>query len=134
MTRNLAPYSIASMPLGKNVSKNISELYADNKKKGKERGAGPLKDFAMMELMDQKQKNGEPVSVDDFYQLKRELSTDEQDEWIQRAGPVIQEQIGALIPQLEKMSRVELMTVVPQIVNPIKRAALYQLLLEKKGK
>jgi len=27
------------MPLGKNVSKNISELYADNKKKGKERGA-----------------------------------------------------------------------------------------------
>ena len=24
MTRNLAPYSIASMPLGKNVSKNIS--------------------------------------------------------------------------------------------------------------
>ena len=40
MTRNLAPYSIASMPLGKNVSANISELYADNKKKGKERGAG----------------------------------------------------------------------------------------------
>lgn len=28
------------MPLGKNVSKNIRELYADNKKKGKERGAG----------------------------------------------------------------------------------------------
>jgi hypothetical protein len=28
------------MPLGKNVSANISELYADNKKKGKERGAG----------------------------------------------------------------------------------------------
>jgi hypothetical protein len=27
------------MPLGKNVSKNISELYADNKKKGKARGA-----------------------------------------------------------------------------------------------
>jgi hypothetical protein len=27
------------MPLGKNVSANISELYADNKKKGKERGA-----------------------------------------------------------------------------------------------
>jgi len=33
-------YSIASMPLGKNVSANISELYADNKKKGKARGAG----------------------------------------------------------------------------------------------
>jgi len=28
------------MPLGKNVSANISELYADNKKKGKNRGAG----------------------------------------------------------------------------------------------
>ncbi len=28
------------MPLGKNVSKNIKELIADNKKKGKERGAG----------------------------------------------------------------------------------------------
>jgi hypothetical protein len=27
------------MPLGKNVSANISELYADNKKKGKARGA-----------------------------------------------------------------------------------------------
>ena len=27
------------MPLGKNVSKNIRELYKDNKKKGKERGA-----------------------------------------------------------------------------------------------
>lgn len=27
------------MPLGKNVSKNIKELYADNKKKGKAKGA-----------------------------------------------------------------------------------------------
>ena len=27
------------MPLGKNVSKNISELYKDNKKSGKARGA-----------------------------------------------------------------------------------------------
>ena len=27
------------MPLGKNVSKNIEELYADNKKSGKARGA-----------------------------------------------------------------------------------------------
>ena len=32
-------YKENNMPLGKNVSKNISELYADNKKKGKERGA-----------------------------------------------------------------------------------------------
>jgi len=28
------------MPLGKNVSKNISELTKDNKKKGKAKGAG----------------------------------------------------------------------------------------------
>lgn len=28
------------MPLGKNVSANIRELYADNKKQGKARGAG----------------------------------------------------------------------------------------------
>lgn len=27
------------MPLGKDVSANIREMYADNKKKGKERGA-----------------------------------------------------------------------------------------------
>jgi hypothetical protein len=27
------------MPLGKNVSKNIKELYKDNKKKGKTKGA-----------------------------------------------------------------------------------------------
>lgn len=27
------------MPIGKNVSKNIRELIADNKKKGKEKGA-----------------------------------------------------------------------------------------------
>lgn len=31
------------MPLGKNVSKNIRELVADNMKKGKERGAGGKK-------------------------------------------------------------------------------------------
>jgi hypothetical protein len=28
------------MPLGKSVSKNFRELYADNKKKGKAKGAG----------------------------------------------------------------------------------------------
>lgn len=31
------------MPLTKNVSKNIKELYADNKKKGKKRGANGKK-------------------------------------------------------------------------------------------
>lgn len=30
---------IRDMPLGKNVSKNIKELYKDNKKKGKTKGA-----------------------------------------------------------------------------------------------
>lgn len=28
------------MPLGRNITKNIKELYADNKKSGKARGAG----------------------------------------------------------------------------------------------
>jgi len=31
--------NIYNMPLTKNVSKNISELYKDNMKKGKEKGA-----------------------------------------------------------------------------------------------
>lgn len=34
---------ITSMPLTKNVAKNIRELVADNKKKGKARGAGGKK-------------------------------------------------------------------------------------------
>lgn len=33
----------AGMPLGRSVSKNIRELVADNKKKGKARGAGGKK-------------------------------------------------------------------------------------------
>lgn len=33
------PDQLLNMPLGKNVSKNIAELYKDNKKKGKARGA-----------------------------------------------------------------------------------------------
>jgi len=33
------PDILIKMPLGKNVSKNIAELYKDNKKKGKARGA-----------------------------------------------------------------------------------------------
>lgn len=94
-------------------------------------GAGPLKDFAMMELMKDKQSKGEPVSIDDFYRLKRELTTEEQYEWLGRAGPIIQEQLASIIPDLEKMSRVEFATIVPQIVNPIKKAILYQVLLEK---
>jgi len=93
--------------------------------------AGTLKDFAMQELVAQKQANKEPITYDDFYQLKRELTNDEKYEWMQRAGPLIQQQLGARIPQLEKMTRAEFMTVVPMIVNPIKKAVLYQVLLEK---
>ena len=93
--------------------------------------AGTLKDFAMQELISQKEANKEPITYDDFYQLKRELTTDERYEWMKRSGPIIQQQLGALIPQLENMSRSEFMTVVPQIVNPIKKAILYQVLLEK---
>lgn len=33
------PDELIKMPLGKNISKNIEELYKDNKKKGKARGA-----------------------------------------------------------------------------------------------
>ena len=40
LTIERSPSKLKVMPLGKNVSANISELYADNKKKGKERGAG----------------------------------------------------------------------------------------------
>jgi hypothetical protein len=94
-------------------------------------GAGPLKDFAMMELSEQKRANGEPISVDDFYQLKRELSDDERYEWAQRAGKEIRTVLGQMIPQLEQMSRVEFVTLVPQVANPIKKAILYQVLLEK---
>jgi hypothetical protein len=42
------------MPLGKSVSKNIRELVADNKKKGKERGASgtprPMKQIVAIAL------------------------------------------------------------------------------------
>jgi hypothetical protein len=93
--------------------------------------AGTLKDFAMQELIAQKEANKEPITYDDFFQLRRELTTDEKYEWMQRAGPIIQEQLGARIPQLEKMTRAEFMTIVPMIVNPIKKAVLYQVLLEK---
>lgn len=94
-------------------------------------GAGPLKDFAMMELSEQKRANGEPISIDDFYQLKRELSDDERYEWTQRAGKEIRTVLGQMIPQLEQMSRVEFVTLVPQVTNPIKKVVLYQVLLEK---
>jgi hypothetical protein len=112
------------------VHDKLISLFASNRA-SLDWSAGPLKDFAMMDLIKEKQARGEPVSVDDFYQLKRELSSAEKYEWLQRAGPVIQQQLGQLIPDLEKMSRVEFVTIVPQIVNPIKKAILFQILSEK---
>lgn len=38
-TRCLSALAKETMPLGKNVKKNFEELFADNKKKGKARGA-----------------------------------------------------------------------------------------------
>jgi hypothetical protein len=93
--------------------------------------AGPLKDFAMAEMIQDAQAKGEQLTQDDFYNLKRELSTDEKYEWMMRAGPVIQEQLADLIPQLEAMSPGQFREVTRSIVNPIKKAILYQVLLEK---
>lgn len=93
--------------------------------------AGPLKDFAMMEMIQNAQAKGDQLTQDDFYNLKRELSTDEKYEWMMRAGPVIQEQLAQIIPQLEEMSPGQFREVTRAIVNPIKKAILYQVLLEK---
>ena len=93
--------------------------------------AGPLKDFAMMEMIQNAQAKGEQLTQDDFYNLKRELSTDEKYEWMMRAGPVIQEQLAQIIPQLEEMSPGQFREATRAIVNPIKKAILYQVLLEK---
>jgi hypothetical protein len=93
--------------------------------------AGPLKDFAMAEMIQDAQAKGEQLTQDDFYNLKRELSTDEKYEWMMRAGPVIQEQLSQVIPQLEAMSPGQFREATRAIVNPIKKAILYQVLLEK---
>jgi len=93
--------------------------------------AGPLKDFAMLEMIQDAQAKGEQLTADDFYNLKRELSTDEKYEWMMRSGPIIQEQLAQFIPQLEAMSPGQFREVTRSIVNPIKKAILYQVLSEK---
>jgi hypothetical protein len=93
--------------------------------------AGPLKDFAMMEIIQDAQSKGDQLTADDFYNLKRELSTDEKYEWMMRAGPIIQDQLSQIIPQLETMSPGQFREVTRAVVNPIKKAILYQVLLEK---
>jgi len=93
--------------------------------------AGPLKDFAMLEMIQDAQAKGDQLTADDFYSLKRELSTDEKYEWMMRAGPIIQEQLSQLIPQLEQMSPGQFREVTRAVVNPIKKEILYQVLAEK---
>jgi len=48
------------MPLGKSIKKNIKELIADNKKKGKEKGAGgkerPMKQILAIAYAQKKKK------------------------------------------------------------------------------
>jgi hypothetical protein len=85
----------------------------------------------MMEMVQDAQAKGDRLTADDFYNLKRELSTDEKYEWMMRAGPIIQEQLSQLIPQLEQMSPGQFREVTRSIVNPIKKAILYQVLAEK---
>jgi len=93
--------------------------------------AGPLKDFAMQELVQQAAANGESLTYDDFFELRRELTPEEKYEWLKRAGPAIQQQLTPLIPTLENADRATFITIVRSIANPTKRAILYQLLAEK---
>jgi hypothetical protein len=93
--------------------------------------AGPLKDFALTEMVAKAQKEGIPLTADDFFDLSRELTPAEKYEWLRRSGPIIQDTLAPLIPQLEQMSRNEFILTVRSIVNPLKRGILYQLLSEK---
>lgn len=93
--------------------------------------AGPLKDFAMQELVQQAAANGESLTYDDFFELRRELTPEEKYEWLKRAGPAIQQQLAPLIPQLDQASRPEFIAIVRAVANPVKRAILYQILAEK---
>lgn len=93
--------------------------------------AGPLKDFAMQELVQQAAANGESLTYDDFFELRRELTPEEKYEWLKRAGPAIQQQLAPLIPTLENADRATFITIVRAVANPTKRATLYQILAEK---
>lgn len=112
------------------VSDKLMSLFAANRT-SLDWDAGPLKDFAMLELMAQAKQDGIDLSPDDFYELKRELTSDEKYEWMERSEPLLREQLGSIIPNLEKLSRPQFVTVVRRIANPIKRAVLRQLLVEK---
>ena len=124
-----APYNEGSRTPDAIHSKLIS-LFATNRF-SLDWDAGPLKDFAMLELIVKAEKEGAPLTADDFFELSRELTPEEKYEWLRRSGPVIQDALAPLIPQLETMSRNEFMLVVRSLVNPIKRGILYQILSEK---
>lgn len=93
--------------------------------------AGPLKDFAMPELVQQAAARGEDLTYDDFFELRRELTPNEKYEWLKQAGPAIQQQLAPMIPTLEKASRAEFITIVRAVSSPIKKMVLYKMLLEK---
>lgn len=112
------------------VSDKLMSLFASNRT-SLDWDAGPLKDFAMLELMAQAKQDGIDLTPDDFYDLKRELTPEEKYEWMKRSEPLLREQLGNLIPQLETLSRPEFVMLVRQISNPIKRAVLQELLVEK---
>jgi hypothetical protein len=112
------------------ITDKLVSLFASNRT-SLDWDAGPLKDFAMMELIAQAKQDGQDLTSDDFFELRRELTPEEKYEWLQRAGPVIRQELGAMIPDLERLGRPEFITLVRQVANPIKRQILQQILLEK---
>jgi len=92
---------------------------------------GPLKNYAMMDLIKDAAANGVTLTPDDFFQISRELTNDEKYEWMQRAGPVIENFLAPFIPQLEKMSRPQFITFMQQVNKTIKNPILQNVLLEK---
>ena len=84
-----------------------------------------------MDLIKDAAANGVTLTPDDFFQISRELTNDEKYEWMQRAGPVIENSLAPLIPQLEKMSRPQFITFMQQVNKTIKNPILQNVLLEK---
>ena len=92
---------------------------------------GPLKDYAMMDLIKDAAANGVTLTPDDFFQISRELTNDEKYEWMQRAGPVIENFLAPAIPELEKMSRPQFITFMQEVNKKIKSPILQNVLFEK---
>jgi len=92
---------------------------------------GPLSDLAIVELVQNAAANGIKLEPDDFFQISRELTPDERYEWMQKAGPAIQNYLAGLIPQLEKMSRPQFVSFVQRASKDIKGPILRKILFEK---